>query len=99
MTPLPLRDRLALDRTQLANRRTWLAYARTALALFVTGASFQQFFDVPWVRWASWAFLAASVPTLALGWVRFRQQERRMAALAAEAMILHEGAADAARSG
>lgn len=35
--PLPLTDRLALDRTLLANERTLLAYIRTAIMLGVSG--------------------------------------------------------------
>ena len=46
-----LRDWLALDRTVLANKRTFLAYGRTAMALFALGIAFvrliqHQFFEV-----------------------------------------------------
>lgn len=41
---LILRDRLAIDRTASANERTFLAYIRTALALFVSGATFVKIF-------------------------------------------------------
>lgn len=40
MTPLSPTDRLALERTHLANERTLLAYTRTALGLGVAGAAF-----------------------------------------------------------
>jgi len=46
-----LRDWLALDRTVLANKRTFLAYGRTSIALFVLGMAFvklihHQFFEI-----------------------------------------------------
>ena len=34
-----LRDRLAIDRTHLANERTLLAYVRTAFMLLIAGAT------------------------------------------------------------
>ena len=87
MTPpnLPLRDQLALDRTDLANRRTWLAYARTAMALFVAGASFLHFFGSTWMDVAGVLFLIAALPTVAIGWRHYRVEEQRLAVLEAEA--------------
>jgi len=46
-----LRDWLALDRTVLANKRTFLAYGRTAIALVVLGLAFvrlihHEFFEI-----------------------------------------------------
>ncbi|MBI1422353.1 MAG: DUF202 domain-containing protein [Gammaproteobacteria bacterium] len=46
-----LRDWLALDRTVFANKRTFLAYGRTAMALFALGIAFvklihHQFFEI-----------------------------------------------------
>lgn len=46
-----LRDWLALDRTVLANKRTFLAYGRTSIALFALGIAFvklihHQFFEI-----------------------------------------------------
>ncbi len=40
-----LRDWLALDRTVFANKRTFLAYARTAIALIVLGIALVKFID------------------------------------------------------
>ena len=41
---LTLRDYLAIDRTVLANERTFLSYVNTALALVVAGVSLIKFF-------------------------------------------------------
>lgn len=81
MTPkplLPLRDQLALDRTDLANRRTWLASARTALAMFVSGVSFLEIFEADWVRIAGWCLATLSAPVLSLGYWRFHHEQRQL---------------------
>jgi len=78
---LPLRDQLALDRTELANHRTWLASARTALALFVSGATFLQFFDSTPFQVFGLGFMALSAPVLGLGYLRFLRERKQLAAL------------------
>lgn len=83
---LPLRDRLAIDRTDLAIQRTWLAHARTALALFVTGASFLQFFQLAGSWIVGLLFILGSVPVLAHGWRQFRAQRRQLSADTADAV-------------
>ncbi len=45
---LVLRDHLAIDRTAMANERTFLAYVRTALALLVIGVTFPHFLNQWW---------------------------------------------------
>lgn len=81
---LPLRDQLAFDRTELANQRTWLAAARTALTLFVSGASFLQFFDTAWGWGTGLVFLGLSGPVLGLGYLRYARKHRQLQALAGE---------------
>ena len=66
-----LRDLLATDRTQLANERTLLAYLRTALTLFIAGASFIQFFSNLLIEVIGWAFLPVSIFFGILGFQRF----------------------------
>lgn len=63
-----LKDLLAIDRTILANQRTWLAAARTSLALFVSGATFQEFFDAPILQGLGLAMMLGALPVLLLGW-------------------------------
>jgi putative membrane protein len=68
-----LRDRLALDRTALANERTFLAYVRTGLTLLVVGFSFIELpvFRSPWFAIQGWAFVPLGVLTFAVGAWRF----------------------------
>ena len=69
---LILRDHLALDRTVLANERTFLAYIRTALTLLVVGASFIKFFDSMMLEVVGWAFLPCAIAVFAFGVWRYR---------------------------
>jgi putative membrane protein len=43
--PISLTDRLAIDRTILANERTLLAYIRSALTFLVVGGTLLKFFS------------------------------------------------------
>jgi len=73
-----LRDRLAENRTVLANERTFLSYVRTALALFAAGVSFIKFFDSALIVLVGWALLPAGIYTLVKGVVSFRNMNRVM---------------------
>src|SRR3989338_797353 len=61
-----LADELAVQRTTLANERTWLAYLRTALTLFVAGVTFVQFFSSRIIQLIGWGFIPLGMVT-ALG--------------------------------
>jgi putative membrane protein len=74
-----LRDRLALDRTHLANERTLLAYVRTAFMLLVAGATAIK--ALPHDRLAvftGWTLLAGGLLVAALGALRFASVRRRI---------------------
>ncbi|MBM3475130.1 MAG: DUF202 domain-containing protein [Armatimonadetes bacterium] len=70
---LILRDHLAIDRTVLANERTFLAYIRTALTLFVVGASLIKFFDSLPATVVGWIFIPIGLAVLAFGISRYRR--------------------------
>lgn len=72
---LILRDHLAIDRTILANERTFLSYARAALTLFVAGVTFLQFFESAWLSIVGWAFVPAGAATFVAGLVRYRSMK------------------------
>lgn len=64
---LELRDYLAAHRTVLANDRTWISYVRTALALFVSGATLIKFFDSKMFFVIGWIFIPVSIIILLIG--------------------------------
>lgn len=75
---LPLSDRLAISRTDLANERTLLAYVRTALALAAGGIGLVQIFTSPTVVALGWALIPAAALLLIVGVVRFHRARRAL---------------------
>jgi putative membrane protein len=74
-----LRDRMAVDRTMLANERTLLAYIRTAIMLVVAGATAIKFFgDRTVAHWSGWLLVASGVATGIFGAQRFTAIRRRI---------------------
>jgi putative membrane protein len=82
MTQIPRADLLAVERTQLANERTFLAYFRTAAALLTSGLvlSRLEFFEK--MRDLSQALLVAAPVFLAIGAWRFVVVRRRVKGIA-----------------
>ncbi len=79
--PPSLGDRLAVERTALANERTLLAWLRTALGLLAGSVTLLQLEPTP-ARWTLAAALAAlGVVATAVGAWRYRAADRRMRAL------------------
>ena len=81
---LPLSDRLALQRTRLANERTLFTYVRTSLALVGFGLALLQLHPERGGRLGYTALSVAAV-VLALGGWRFRAHRRQLAASEAAA--------------
>ncbi|MBL7646685.1 MAG: DUF202 domain-containing protein [Candidatus Hydrogenedentes bacterium] len=75
---LSLNDYLAIDRTELANERTLLAYGRTSIALVITGGSAMKFFESRWVVLAGAGFVVVAVVVMIVGWRRYRAMDRRL---------------------
>lgn len=76
--PFTLTERLAADRTELANERTLLAYGRTALGLVATGTGFSNYLDSTVLRLLFLAFIPLGVSILVIGVVRFRQRQKHL---------------------
>ncbi|NQU75787.1 MAG: DUF202 domain-containing protein [Planctomycetes bacterium] len=69
---LNLGNLLAVDRTSLANQRTFLAYVRTTITLFGAGVTFIKFFDsIRAVAIFGWLLLPLAAITLAVGIFHF----------------------------
>ena len=70
---LILRDELAIDRTILANERTFLSYIRLAITLIIAGVSIVHFAMEKWFE--TIGFLCVPIGILAgiLGWHRYQK--------------------------
>ena len=79
---LPLSDRLALQRTRLANERTLFTYVRTSLALVGFGLALLQLHPERGGR-LGYTALAVAAVVLVIGLLRFRTHRRQLAACAA----------------
>jgi putative membrane protein len=76
-TELVLRDKLAIDRTRLANERTVLAYLRTAFMLIIAGATAIKLFgDSSTAVATGWALVALGVAVALFGGWRFVAMRR-----------------------
>lgn len=81
---LTLQEHLAIHRTLLANERTFLAYIRTALALFIAGASLIRFFDDPLAHIAGIALIPFGLILFVIGTVRYHYMKREISNLQKE---------------
>ncbi len=66
-----VRDWLALDRTVLANERTFLAYMRTAFTLVISGLTFIKFFRHFAFDIIGYVFIASGVAIFFIGLRRY----------------------------
>ena len=64
---LILRDHLAIDRTIMANERTFLSYIRTTLALIVVGATVIQLRQEWYMEVVGGAFILCGIVLLGIG--------------------------------
>ena len=76
--PLTLTERLAAERTDLANERTLLSYVRTGLALIATGTGFGQFLDSALFRNLFLLFIPVGAVVLVVGVTRYWQRRRML---------------------
>jgi putative membrane protein len=75
---LILRDHLALERTRLANERTFMAYIRSALYLVIGGLALIQLEGHGELEWVGITALALSGIFGAIGMVRFYTLRRQL---------------------
>ncbi len=78
-----LRDWLALDRTVLANERTFLAYGRTSLGLFLSGVTLIKVFKSNFAIGTGWVFVFTAVAIFIYGFRRFRKMQSHYRGLSA----------------
>ncbi len=73
LTEPMLRDCLAVERTIMANERTFLSYIRAALGLFIGGVSFIEFFDSQIMQVVGWIFIPLGIIAFILGLIRYKK--------------------------
>jgi putative membrane protein len=71
-----LRDYLALDRTKLANERTFFAYIRTSLYLILAGFAFLQIEGFGSIQWLGYLSLGLSLVIFLIGTFRYYRFRR-----------------------
>jgi len=69
-------DLLAIERTQLANKRTLLAYIRTAFSLLIASLAIIEFFQNRLLIYLSFVLIPASFVFLIIGIVKFLQSQK-----------------------
>ncbi|GGG91407.1 hypothetical protein GCM10007415_27500 [Parapedobacter pyrenivorans] len=77
---LILRERLAIQRTIMANQSTFLAFLRTAMYFAVAGISIDQLLKLPGGHVIEHLFLAISAVVLVVGIVNYVVQNKKIKA-------------------
>ncbi len=81
---LILRDQLAIDRTLLANERTFLSYLRSAVALLIAGVSIIHFSHQNWFTAVGIVCIPSGVLTGMFGFWRFKKMNNAIAVVRVE---------------
>ena len=76
---LILRERLALQRTVLANQSTFLSFLRTSMYFAVAGISINRVLDLPGGRLYEYVFFVISVIVLVVGVFNFIAHKKKIA--------------------
>jgi putative membrane protein len=79
-----LRDWLALDRTVFANKRTFLAYSRTAIAMAVLGIAFVKLIDHRFFEIAGFVLILFGAVVFVVGLREYNFNTRRFKNLIAK---------------
>lgn len=75
---LILRERLAIQRTHLANQTTFLSFFRTSLYLFVAGLSTENLLKLPTDHPAIFFLFGLSPVILVVGIIQFFYQKKKI---------------------
>lgn len=75
---LILRENLAIERTEMANDRTLLAFLRTSLYLFIAGITINSVLQLKQGLAIEITFIALSVICMVVGVFKYRSQKKRI---------------------
>ncbi|MFO7744292.1 MAG: DUF202 domain-containing protein [Psychroflexus sp.] len=73
-----LRDFLAMERTTLANERTFFSYIRTSFYLIIAGIAFIKLKDFDPLSWVGYALFGISAFLLSFGIYRYQLLQRKL---------------------
>ncbi len=76
---LILRERLALQRTAMANDTTLLAFIRTSLYFSIAGITMNSLLQLPYGMWLEITFCTVALLILIIGIVKYRRQKKSLA--------------------
>lgn len=92
-TASAIQSELSIERTKMANRRTFLAYLRTSVALIVAGAGMLKFIQVAaWIA-IGWICIALAPVIIVLGILDYIQV-KKLIKKETEFMTTHLGSTD-----
>jgi putative membrane protein len=75
---LILREKLALQRTILANQSTFLAFLRTAMYFLVAGISINHLTSIKYGNLIELIFIVVSFALLAIGIINYKRQKNKI---------------------
>ncbi len=75
---LILREKLAIERTAMANDRTFLSFVRTSLYFAIAGISVNSLLNISYGWLIEILFLVLSVVILTVGFVKFYSQKKKL---------------------
>lgn len=75
---LILRDRLAIERTKLANERTLFSYIRTSLYLLTAGIGVLQIKSISHLDGLAWVCIISGILLFFFGFFRFGQARKHL---------------------
>ena len=73
---LKITDQLAIERTRLANERTFLAYFRSAIVFLSSGAAIIKLKILEEIEWVGYALIVVGPVLLCIGLIRFMYVKR-----------------------
>ncbi|MGZ8518152.1 MAG: DUF202 domain-containing protein [Chitinophagaceae bacterium] len=75
---LILREKLAIERTEMANDRTFLSFVRTSLYFAIAGITVNSLLNLSYGWFIEILFLILSVIILSVGIVKFYSQKKKL---------------------
>lgn len=75
---LILREKLALQRTVLANQTTYLAFIRTSMYFLVAGISINNLTSIRYGEWIEIVFILIAIVLLTIGTLNYKVQKNKI---------------------